>query len=854
LLALTASIFAPLGSVPEDLTVSALYKRYWDDRIANERGLRYTEGARAQETLCLALAGELLRGSYDRFQLKIRQRTSDALSQDGAVDRLRSEGVLIKSGIADETFFHQTFAEYAGARHLLSLASPREMNEMLQQVGAGERNSLWPVITQLLILVGQDDDATFWQLIDNLSLRDSEAARAILLGAVARPTSTILNDLARRILVHEQQYIDTLLDILGDAPIHQLSAALELVTQVLQAGPIRYIHHAGNIAGRIVARISAQYQAAALKQILDAIGQRSDELMQSQLGELYVGVLKLLAAPSGGVTSEGREVLRQSYLHFSNAARAAVLRIHLDIISPLGAEELIAAGSTFLRYPAPRLEIDNETEFLLQCFESTSVAEFFGWQGWSQLLYADLPSGWEGSQVRATARLADDDEVLVSLVSDLLDPSDHDRQRVVNTLKEFGSSHPEVLSGHLIARRLPTSKIAVDAASGVIWGLWDFVERPILSQLSDWLRPAAYIAPRQIWPVLAKLAVDNVPALSQIFEDLITSNETDALDAVIDVILGVASGSVTAALEGTIRPLITGGRSAARRGRLDAILALYDVGRRYLVERDMERTSPAAQARYAILTVERRLNSGMQPQPDLASWLASLLKAPHTDAVRRVAVLLSQRDLLAARATWPYQEVLTYSLERLETALANGEDAQLMKALVKLFLDSADAGELDEDLALRAIELLMQFVQANDPSLSRPGDVARPKSFSPALRAAVYRSLTDLLAVASRRSLSRTNAQELTLALLQSVDAGDIGGRAWQDLRELLSAVGERDPSLIDNLERTWPRDWRWNQVAVAEAVLRLDGRSSGGRAHRLVQRADCIDSVRRHVIRLLDL
>jgi hypothetical protein len=368
LLALTASIFAPLGSVPEDLTVSALYKRYWDDRIANERGLRYTEGARAQETLCLALAGELLRGSYDRFQLKIRQRTSDALSQDGAVDRLRSEGVLIKSGIADETFFHQTFAEYAGARHLLSLASPREMNEMLQQVGAGERNSLWPVITQLLILVGQDDDATFWQLIDNLSLRDSEAARAILLGAVARPTSTILNDLARRILVHEQQYIDTLLDILGDAPIHQLSAALELVTQVLQAGPIRYIHHAGNIAGLIVARISAQYQAAALKQILDAIGQRSDELMQSQLGELYVGVLKLLAAPSGGVTSEGREVLRQSYLHFSNAARAAVLRIHLDIISPLGAEELIAAGSTFLRYPAPRLEIDNETEFLLQCF------------------------------------------------------------------------------------------------------------------------------------------------------------------------------------------------------------------------------------------------------------------------------------------------------------------------------------------------------------------------------------------------------------------------------------------------------------------------------------------------------
>ena len=854
LLALTCSIFAPLGAVPEDLTVSALYKRYWDDRIANERGLRYTDGARAQETLCLALAGELLRGSHDRFQLKIRQRISDTLSQGGAANRLRSEGVLIKSGIADETFFHQTFAEYAGARHLLSLASQREMSEMVQQVGAGERNSLWPVITQLLILVDQDDDATFWQLIDNLSLRDSEAARAILLGAIARPTSTILNDLACRLLVQEQKYIDTLLDILEEAPIHQLSAALELARQVLETGPIRYVNHAAGVAGRIIARTSTHYQAAALRQILDAIDRRRDELIQSQFDQLYNGVLKLATASSSVVTSEVREVLRQHYPHFGNAARAAVLRVHLDISSPMGTEEMIDAGSTFLRYPAPRLDNGSEVEFLLRCFESTPAAQFFGWQDWSQLLYADLPSGWEGAQVRATARLADDDEVLASLVSDLLDSSDHDRQRVVNTLKEFGSAHPQVLSDRLIARRLPTSKIAVGAASGVIWGLLDFVERPALGKLSDWLRPAAYIAPRQIWPVLAKLAVDNVPALSQIFDDLITSNETDALETVIDVILGVASGSVTAALEGTMRSLITGGRSAARLGRLDAILALYDIGHRHLVERDMERTSPAAQARSAILTVERRLNAGMSPQPDLASWLASLLETPHTDAVRRVAVLLSQRDLLDARPTWPYQEVLSYSLERLETALANGEDAQLMKALVKLFLDSADAGELSEVLALQAIGLLMQFVQANGPDHSRPGDVAYGTSFSPVLRAAVYRSLTDLLAVASRGSLSRANAEEYALTLLQSVDTGDIGGRAWQDLRELLCAIGDRDPSLIDSLERAWPRDWRWNQVAVAEAVLRLDGRSSGGRAHRLVQRSDCIDSVRRHILRLLDL
>jgi hypothetical protein len=219
-----------------------------------------------------------------------------------------------------------------------------------------------------------------------------------------------------------------------------------------------------------------------------------------------------------------------------------------------------------------------------------------------------------------------------------------------------------------------------------------------------------------------------------------------------------------------------------------------------------------------------------------------------------VAALLSQRDLLNARATWPYQEVLGYSLERLEAALTNGEDAQLMKALVKLFLDSADAGELSDVLALQAIELLIRFVEAKGPAHSGLGGVSPEKSSSSALRAAVYRNLTDLLAVASRRGLSKAKTQELTLTLLQSVDTGDIGGSAWQDLRELLCAVGDRDPSLIDNLERAWPHDWRWNQLAVGEAFLRLDGRSSGGRAHRLVQRADCVDSVRRHVLKLLDV
>jgi hypothetical protein len=854
LLALTCSTFAPLGAVPEDLTVSALYRRYWDDRIANERGLRHSEGARAQESLCLTLAGELLRGSYDRFQLKMRRKASDALSQGGAADRLRSEGVLIQSGIADETFFHQTFAEYTGARYLLSLASPREMNETLQEVGLGKRNSLWPVVTQLLILVDEEDDATFWQLTDNLPLRDSEAARAILLGAIARPTSTVLNDLARKIVILEQQYIDALLDILGDAPIHQLSSALELASHILEVAPVRYVHRAAGVAGRIVARTSTYEQAAALRRVLDATSRRHDELTQPEVGELYNGLLKTLVASSGGVTSEGREVLRQNYQHFGNASRATVLRIHLDASSPMATEELIAAGSIFLRYPAPRLDDDSQVELLLRCFESTSVAKLFGWQSWSQLLYANLPSGWDGSQMRAAARLAEDEDILGSLVSDLLDPDDHDRQRVVNTLKEFGSTHPNVLADCIIARMLPTSKIAVDAASGVIWGVLDFVERPKLGNLSDWLRPAAHIAPREIWPVLAKLAIDNVPALSQILDDLIRNNETNALVGVIDVILGAASGRVTVALEGTLRPLIAGGRSAARRGRLDAILALYNVEFRHLIERDMERTSPATQARYAILTVERRLNAGMPPQPDLASWMASLLRSPHTDAVRRVAVLLSQRDLLNARATWPYQEVLSYSLQRLEAALTNEEDAQLMKALVKLFLDSADAGELTDILALQAIGLLMQFVETSPLRHSELVGAAAQKSSSTTLRAAVYRSLTDLIAVASRRSLNKTKAQELTLTLLRSVDTGDIGGRAWQDLRELLCAVGDRDPSLIDDLERAWPRDRRWNQLAVAEAVLRLDGRSSGGRAHRLVQRADCVDSVRRHVLRLLDV
>jgi hypothetical protein len=112
-LALTCQTFADDGYVPPELTITGLFERYWDARIARHAGLRGTGQARAKEAATLQLASKTVQDG--RVVLRMPLKEADEQGRD----LLASEGV-IRVHSHDLEFFHQTFAEHAHARWLLS--------------------------------------------------------------------------------------------------------------------------------------------------------------------------------------------------------------------------------------------------------------------------------------------------------------------------------------------------------------------------------------------------------------------------------------------------------------------------------------------------------------------------------------------------------------------------------------------------------------------------------------------------------------------------------------------------------------------------------------------------------------
>ncbi|MDF5731096.1 MAG: hypothetical protein PUP92_24605 [Rhizonema sp. PD38] len=165
LLALLCDLFAKDENVPEDLTVSQLYEKFWHFRIA--QGRKHHNDLRrigmVKRNLCLKLAqmmycnsGERLRDFVFESQLELDETQFQAYSE------LKSDGVLTDMGGERVTFFHQTFIEYAIARWIESTPEGETAkNELLQFLETSEnpyaRHYIWSVLRQLLNLVNLEE-------------------------------------------------------------------------------------------------------------------------------------------------------------------------------------------------------------------------------------------------------------------------------------------------------------------------------------------------------------------------------------------------------------------------------------------------------------------------------------------------------------------------------------------------------------------------------------------------------------------------------------------------------------------------------------------------------------------------
>lgn len=144
-LAMVCSLYAAQGGIPAGLSVPQLYHDYWEHNVERDRRQRRrTLEAAAQQRAVMELASRIWQGSAANFTEYV---DTEGLSKD-AVEDLLSSGLLRPNGALPVGFFHQSFAEFAVARHLAVKATDVDA-EILGAALAANSTARWAVARYL---------------------------------------------------------------------------------------------------------------------------------------------------------------------------------------------------------------------------------------------------------------------------------------------------------------------------------------------------------------------------------------------------------------------------------------------------------------------------------------------------------------------------------------------------------------------------------------------------------------------------------------------------------------------------------------------------------------------------------
>ena len=181
--------------IPEDLTVSQLYDKYWKQKVTKIRkNSQDSRVGEAMENLCFKIAESMYKKSTDSLHNRI-YRKSLSLDNPNTLDKeayetLKSNGVLkpLNEGGNRITFLHQTFTEYAMARWLAFTESGETakyhlFNEIVSSSNENYKSYVYPVLRQLLTI---EDIENFYDICNRLDKNKPLPFRTIAPASVSR--------------------------------------------------------------------------------------------------------------------------------------------------------------------------------------------------------------------------------------------------------------------------------------------------------------------------------------------------------------------------------------------------------------------------------------------------------------------------------------------------------------------------------------------------------------------------------------------------------------------------------------------------------------------------------------------
>jgi DNA-binding Xre family transcriptional regulator len=418
LLALLCDLFALEGTVPEDLTVSQLYDKYWDWKIAKVRHNTLSPYlGRAKETLCLKITEKMYKTSSERLRDFAYDTALDLQNEIefSAYQSLLSDGILKDLGRRRIGFFHQTFLEYAIARWLNDTETGHEAKTTLKHQivslnPAKIRYYLWPVFRQLLTQIPLEE---FQQTTEELDTTQLLPFRCVAFASVSRtePTSAqVLFSLLK--VATDYTFQETLLVVANSAPNRHGETVWEVTCRLLSQVGTALINKALEMTTELLVRFLnpavGRFEQALLAIQESPLIQAGDLEQQHHIwGKFISSYCQQLQQKGAEVNPEILPFLKNIYAHLSSQARASVIGLYLApaVSESLQQEFLI----TILQIPPANnfFEKNNATELLKQLLPSLLKAENPLWgHTWYEALHQPVDDQWSVAVAAAVGHQA----------------------------------------------------------------------------------------------------------------------------------------------------------------------------------------------------------------------------------------------------------------------------------------------------------------------------------------------------------------------------------------------------------------------------------------------------------------
>ncbi|CBN56409.1 MULTISPECIES: NACHT domain-containing protein [Kamptonema] len=429
LLALLCDLFAAEETVPEDLTVSQLYEKYWEWKIAKVRhNLQSGHLGLAKEKLCLKLSRLMYESSGERLRDFVYESDLELSETEFlAYNSLKSDGIFKDLGGKRGGFFHQTFLEYTIARWMNATetgerAKTQLKNDLIVSKIADSRYYIWSIFRQLLTLLSLSEFNQFSQELDTTKILPFRAVTFASVSRTEPESSAVLLSLLAIAIAKDYTFQETLLAAARGSPQRHGDVAWEIAVQLLGSVGSELINKAAETAAELLGRLPAgSYR---FERSLEAIANRSSPTGENNRQERYHIWGKFIGAfyenyvkKRKSIELEILESLKKYYFLFGGNVRSTVIELYLTPGVPTTIQRELLL--TIISQPISEQfkEQENATELLSRLLPNLLTAgdTCFG-TTWLEALYAPLDKYWTAVAASAVGRAAASDSTLLEAI------------------------------------------------------------------------------------------------------------------------------------------------------------------------------------------------------------------------------------------------------------------------------------------------------------------------------------------------------------------------------------------------------------------------------------------------------